>query len=50
MGEEHATTVAGEGKNPTERHIMQVAGESGLNASKAEKIMEQLRSATSALL
>jgi hypothetical protein len=44
MSNEHATSVAGEGKNPTEDHIMLVAKTVGLSVGKAVKIIKEVRS------
>lgn len=45
VGGEHATTVDGAGKDPTERDIMSVAEKSGLDAGRAKKIMDEVRAA-----
>ncbi len=41
MGE-HATTVAGEGKNPTKEHILSVAGEVGIDSKRGLKIIQEI--------
>jgi serine/threonine-protein kinase HipA len=41
---EHTTTVAGEGKNPTQKDILKVAHEVGITAQKARQISEEVRS------
>lgn len=41
MGE-HATTVAGEGKNPTKEHILSVAGEVGIDNKRGLKIVQEI--------
>lgn len=43
LGGEHATTVAGEGKNPSLKHLLQVAKHIGFNSSKAKRIAEQIQ-------
>ena len=45
MGGEHATTIDGEGRNPTGENIMSVAGKAGLKTHKAEEIMEEVKTA-----
>jgi serine/threonine-protein kinase HipA len=39
MGGEHATSIDGEGKNPTNEHIMNVARKVGLDLKRAQKIL-----------
>ena len=41
MGE-HATTVAGEGKNPTKEHILSVASEVGIDKKRSLKIVQEI--------
>lgn len=41
MGE-HATTVAGEGKNPTKEHILSVASEVGIDNKRGLKIVQEI--------
>ena len=43
MGGEHATTIDGEGLNPTEKNIMSVAKKCGLDMRKAEKIAAEIK-------
>ncbi len=43
-GGEHTTMVAGSGKNPKENDILKVAGEAGIKKSKANEIIEKVRS------
>jgi len=45
MNGEHATAIDGEGRNPTEEHIMSVAKKSGLEQRRAQSIMEEVKSA-----
>ena len=45
MGGEHATSIDGEGRNPTEANIMSVAKKCGLDVRRAEKIMDTVKSA-----
>ncbi|MCL2443869.1 MAG: type II toxin-antitoxin system HipA family toxin [Treponema sp.] len=49
MGGEHATTIDGEGRNPTVKHIMAVAEKTGLDLRKANKIINEVKSAVSGL-
>ena len=39
MGGEHATTIDGEGRKPTEKNFLAVAGKSALKQRKAKEIM-----------
>ena len=41
MGE-HATTIAGEGKNPTKEHILSVTETVGMNRKRSEKIITEI--------
>lgn len=41
MGE-HATTIAGEGKNPTKQHLLSVAETVGMNRKRSEQIMSEI--------
>jgi serine/threonine-protein kinase HipA len=43
MNGEHATTIDGEGRNPTEGNILSVAKKTGLNLNKARGIMEEVK-------
>jgi serine/threonine-protein kinase HipA len=45
MGGEHATSIDGEGRNPTDSHLMAVASKAGLEPRKAKEIMEAVRDA-----
>ncbi|BAV92112.1 type II toxin-antitoxin system HipA family toxin [Candidatus Desulfovibrio trichonymphae] len=45
MGGEHATTIDGEGRNPTEGNILSVATKSGLDQCKAKEIMKEVKTA-----
>ena len=40
---EHATTISGEGKNPTVENILEVATKNGIKKSKAQEIAESVR-------
>lgn len=40
---EHATTINGEGRHPTETHLIAVAKKVGLNQSRAKEIMEEIK-------
>lgn len=42
MGE-HATTIAGEGKNPTDQHLLSIAQEVGLDKKQSQKIIQQIK-------
>ena len=42
-GGEHSTTYLGEGKNPTERHLLELARKHGIK--KAREIVEEVRDA-----
>lgn len=42
MGE-HATTIAGEGKNPTEQHLLTIAQEIGINKKRSQEIIMQIK-------
>lgn len=44
-GGEHTTTIAGEGKNPTEKDILKVAEETGIKPAKATQIIDEVKSA-----
>jgi serine/threonine-protein kinase HipA len=44
-GGEHTTTVAGEGKKPTEKDILKVAAETGITTAKAMQIIDEVKSA-----
>ena len=43
MGGEHATTIDGEGRNPTEEHILSAAKKAGLDMRKAKEILEEVK-------
>lgn len=43
-GGEHTTTIAGNGKNPTEIDILKVADSVGISKSKAENIIDEVKS------
>ena len=43
IGGEHATTISGEGKNPTIENILEVAAKNGIKKSKARKIAESVK-------
>ena len=45
VGGEHATSIDGEGRNPTEANIMSVAKKCGLDKRRAETIMDEVKSA-----
>ena len=45
LGGEHATMIAGEGKNPSEKDILNVAGKANLDRRTAENIMEEVLAA-----
>jgi len=40
---EHATTINGVGKNPTEKNILAVSKKNGISESKAKEICEEVR-------
>jgi len=42
---EHATTIDGEGKNPTEKNLLSVANKISLNMRAAKKIIEEVKEA-----
>ena len=42
MGE-HATTIAGEGKNPTEQHLFTIAREIGISKKRSHEIILQIK-------
>ena len=42
MGGEHATTIAGEGRNPSVRDLLSVAKKAGINLSAARQIAEKV--------
>ena len=44
IGGEHATTINGEGKNPTLKHILAVAEKNDIKYSLAEKIASEVQS------
>lgn len=48
-GGEHQTAVAGEGRAPGRSHLMEVARRCGIDAVAAQKIIDRLREAMSAL-
>jgi serine/threonine-protein kinase HipA len=50
MGGEHATTIDGEGRSPTEGHIMAVARKAGLDLHKAKKIADEVRDAVKPMM
>lgn len=43
MGE-HATTIAGEGKNPTKQHMLSVADTVGMSCKRSEQIISEIES------
>jgi serine/threonine-protein kinase HipA len=43
MNGEHATSIDGEGRNPTEEHCMAVAVKAGLEKRRAEKILNEVK-------
>ncbi|MDR1019456.1 MAG: type II toxin-antitoxin system HipA family toxin [Synergistaceae bacterium] len=45
LGGEHATAIDGEGKNPTEGHILAVAAKAGLDPKKSKKILAAVKDA-----
>ncbi|MDR1997998.1 MAG: type II toxin-antitoxin system HipA family toxin [Candidatus Margulisbacteria bacterium] len=45
LGGEHATAVAGEGKNPAEKHILLAAAAAGLDLRTAGQIMSEVKTA-----
>ncbi|MDR2884507.1 MAG: type II toxin-antitoxin system HipA family toxin [Deferribacteraceae bacterium] len=45
MGGEHATTIAGEGKNPTEKDMLMVATMVGMNLRGAKRIIAEVKEA-----
>ena len=45
MGGEHATTIDGEGRNPTEDNILSVARKCGIDQQKAKKIIHEVKNA-----
>ena len=45
MGGEHATSIDGEGRNPTDTHILSVASKAGLDSREAKKIMSEVKNA-----
>ncbi|MDR2934023.1 MAG: type II toxin-antitoxin system HipA family toxin [Rickettsiales bacterium] len=45
MGGEHATMIAGEGRNPTEKNILSVAKKAGLTERCAKEIIEEVKMA-----
>ncbi|MCL2806528.1 MAG: type II toxin-antitoxin system HipA family toxin [Treponema sp.] len=45
VGGEHAAAIDGEGRNPTDEHIMTVAKKAGLDLRKAKKIADEVKSA-----
>jgi serine/threonine-protein kinase HipA len=45
MGGEHATSVDGEGKNPTGEHILNVARKVGIDLRRAKEILAEVRTA-----
>ncbi|MDR3279917.1 MAG: type II toxin-antitoxin system HipA family toxin [Synergistaceae bacterium] len=46
MGGEHATSVDGEGRNPNEQNITEVARKAGIDPKTAKRVMEEVASAT----
>ncbi|MCL2720979.1 MAG: type II toxin-antitoxin system HipA family toxin [Treponema sp.] len=49
MNGEHATAIDGEGRSPTEEHIMSVAKKAGLDLRKAQNIIDEVKSAVKQL-
>jgi serine/threonine-protein kinase HipA len=45
MGGEHATMVDGEGRRPSEGHILSVGKKAGLNEEQAREVMEEVKRA-----
>jgi serine/threonine-protein kinase HipA len=45
MGDEHATTINGEGRNPAEKDILSVAKIISLDQRKTEKIIDETKTA-----
>jgi hypothetical protein len=43
MNGEHATSIDGEGRNPTEEHCMAVAVKAGLEKRRTEKILNEVK-------
>ena len=43
IGGEHATTIAGEGRNPGLREILQIAEHAGIKESQAREIAEKVK-------
>ena len=50
MGGEHATIINGEGRSPTEKHIMAVAEKAGFDPRKAKKIIDEVKNAAKNLI
>jgi len=50
MNGEHATAIDGEGRNPSEEHIISVAKKAGLDNRKAKKIMDEVKSVVKKML
>ena len=50
IGGEHATTVNGNGKNPTMEDILAVAKKNGLNITKAKRTAEDIQECVSDML
>ena len=50
IGGEHATTVAGEGKNPTIDHLLVVAAKAGIKESTAKEIAQSVQETVQAKL
>ncbi|MBI5109184.1 MAG: type II toxin-antitoxin system HipA family toxin [Rhodocyclales bacterium] len=48
-GGEHQSSVAGEGRAPARRHLLEVARRGGIDAVAAQKIIDRLLAATTAL-
>jgi len=49
LGGEHATTIDGEGRNPTGEHIMAVAKKAGVDLRRAKKIADEVQGAVKLL-
>lgn len=50
IGGEHATCVAGNGKDPGMKEILQVAEEAGISSGKAQKIADSVKMTAKELL
>jgi serine/threonine-protein kinase HipA len=50
MGGEHATTIDGEGRNPTEEHLKSVAMKAGFDFHTAQKIADEVKVAVKTIM